>query len=100
MNYAFSDSQFMSGREKQLVLKAWAGFLKRGLRFASFSDRLYRHLHLYCSFIAHYSWAGFYQTYLERGEEIALFLSQFDRRGECRCSGVWRYLVAAKRVCR
>lgn len=84
MDYAFSDSQFMSRREKQLVLKAWAGFLKRRLRLADFSDRLYRHLHLHCSFIAHYNRAGFYQTYSERGEDIAYFLSQFDRRGECR----------------
>lgn len=84
MNYAFKDSQFMSGREKQMVLKAWVRFLKRGLHLADFSDRLYRHLHLHCSFIAHYNRAGFYQTYFERGEDVAHFLSQFDGRGECR----------------
>jgi hypothetical protein len=84
MNYTFRDSQFTSAREKQLVLKAWVRFLRQGLRFASFTDRLYQHLHLHCSFIAHYNRAGFYQTYFEGGEKVALFLSQFDRRGECR----------------
>ena len=80
--YAFSDAQFMSAREKALVLKAWVRFLKNGLRWEDFSDRLYQHLH--CSFIAHYDLAGFYATYFENGEDTIRFLSQFDKRGECR----------------
>src|SRR6058998_4405482 len=84
MEYAFSDSQFMSAEDKRLVLKAWVRFLKNGLRFATFSKRLYEHLHLHCSFIAHYNRAGFYAEYFERGEDTARFLSQFDDRGECR----------------
>jgi hypothetical protein len=83
MKYTFCDSEFLSVREKQLVLKAWVRFLKHGLRFADFTKRLYEHLHLYCSFIAHYDRAVFYATYFERGEDTASFLSQFDRRGEC-----------------
>jgi len=48
------------------------------------SDRLYKHLINHCSFIAHYNRAGFYATYFEKGEDTTRFLSQFDKRGECR----------------
>jgi indole-3-glycerol phosphate synthase len=82
--YAFRDAEFMSAREKALVLKAWVRFLKNGLRWEDFSDRLYKHLSLHCSFIAHYNRAGFYATYFENGEDTTRFLSQFDKRGECR----------------
>ena len=84
MKYAFRDAEFMSARDKELVLKAWLRFLKNGLRFEDFEKRLYEHLHLHCSFIAHYNRAGFYAEYFERAEETARFLSQFDKRGECR----------------
>jgi len=84
MTYTFSDSEFMSAREKELVLKAWVRFLKHGLRSADFTKRLYGHLIQHCSFIAHYNRGGFYQTYFESGEDTVRFLSQFDKRGECR----------------
>lgn len=92
--YAFRDSQFMSAREKELVLKAWVRFLRHGLRWQDFGRRLYEHLHLHCSFIAHYNRRGFYDTYFEAGETTARFLSQFDKRGECRSveyGGMWRH---------
>jgi hypothetical protein len=82
--YEFRDVPFMSAREKGLVLKAWVRFLGNGLRFEDFSRRLYEHLHLHCSFIAHYDRAGFYRTYFENGEDTVRFLSQFDKRGESR----------------
>ena len=84
MQYTFSDGEFMSAREKELVLKAWVRFLKHGLRLADFTERLYGHLMQHCSFIAHYNRGGFYQTYFESGEDTVRFLSQFDKRGECR----------------
>ncbi len=84
MKYAFRDAEFMSARDKELVLKAWLRFLKNGLRFEDFAKRLYEHLHLHCSFIAHYNRAGFYAGYFERGKDTARFLSQFDKRGEFR----------------
>ena len=84
MQHQFSDGEFMSARQKELVLKAWVRFLKHGLRFADFTKRLYDHLILHCSFIAHFDRGGFYRTYFESGEETARFLSQFDGRGECR----------------
>jgi hypothetical protein len=82
MAYRFRDSEFMSAREKRLVLKSWVRFVKNGLRFEDFSDRLYKHLTLHCSFIAHYDRRGFYDTYFNRGEDTVLFLSQFS--GKCR----------------
>jgi len=82
--YAFRDAEFLTAREKSLVLKSWVRFLRNGMRLADFSDRLYKHLTLHCSFIAHYDRAVFYQTYFEHGEDTVRFLSQFDKRGECR----------------
>ena len=82
--YEFRDVEFMSAREKELVLKAWVRFLKNGLRWQGFTRRLYEHLHLHCQFIAHYNRLGFYQAYFERGEDTVRFLSQFDKRGGCR----------------
>lgn len=84
MKYAFRDVEFMSAREKRLVLNAWVRFLKNGLRLEDFSDKLYRHLTLHCSFIAHFERGCFYQTFFENGEDTARFLSQFDKRGEFR----------------
>jgi len=84
MKYAFRDVEFMSARQKRLVLNAWVRFLKNGLRFQDFSDRLYWHFILHCSFIAHHDRAGFYRTYFENGEDTARFLFEFDKRGEFR----------------
>ena len=84
MQYVFRDAKFMSAREKQLVLVSWVRFLKNGLRFEDFSKRLYGHLHLHCSFIAHYHRMGFFSEYFKSGEDTSRFLSQFDKRGECR----------------
>ena len=81
--YMFRDSEFMSAREKLLVQKAWVRFLKNGLRWEDFSDRLYKRLINNCGFIAHFSRAGYFATYFENGEDTTRFLSQFDTRGEC-----------------
>jgi hypothetical protein len=81
--YVFSDTQFTTGHEKALVLKAWVRFLKNGLRRQSFSARLHKHLVLHCSLFAHHNRAGFYAKHFENGEDTTRFLSQFDKRGEC-----------------
>ena len=60
----FTDVQFMTAKEKGMVLKNWETFLKHGLKKQHFTKRLYEHLHLHCGFIAHYSRDGFYSTYL------------------------------------
>ena len=73
----------MSAAQKTTVLRAWARFLKSGLRFDQFTKALYDHLIQHCSFIAHYNRAGFYTHYFEAGDSTAFFLSQFDSRGRC-----------------
>ena len=70
------------------------------MRFAHFTKRLYEHLHLHCSFIAHYNRLGFYAEYFERGEDTARFLSQFDSRGDCRSVEYGGHVVAQWRLCR
>jgi len=74
------DAQFMSAAEKQRVLKQWETFLKYGCQQKHFTNPLYKHLTLHCSFIAHYDREGFYATYFERGNDTVHFLSQFDNR--------------------
>lgn len=93
-NYQFKDVEFMSASEKQLVLKNWIRFLKQlntdtgeeivdnygnhiPKLFQYFTKRLYEHLHLHCSFIAHYNRFGFFETYFNEPEDTQLFLRQF-----------------------
>ncbi len=82
------NTKFMTAKEKELVLKAWKRFLGKGLRWEDFTERLYRHLINNCSFIAHYDRSGFYVTYFESGDQIVLFLSQFDARNNDPADGV------------
>lgn len=73
----FNDVEFMTAKEKQLVLKNWKAFLKYGLKRQHFTKRLYEHLHLYCGFIAHYNIHGFYSTYFEAGQDTERFFDHF-----------------------
>ena len=73
----FTDAQFMTAPEKELVLKAWEKFLRHGLGKAQFTKRLYEHLHLHCGFIAHYHIHGFYSEYFQAGQDIERFFEQF-----------------------
>ena len=77
----FTDTEFMTGADKQLVLKQWRTFLRSGLQRKQFSKRLYKHLTLNCSFIAHYDIDGFYATYFVQGRDVIRFLSQFITGG-------------------
>jgi hypothetical protein len=74
----FKDSEFMTVRGKELVLAQWRRFVERGFNFEHFSDRLYKHLTLHASFIAHFDRRGFYSTYFENPEATLRFLRQFD----------------------
>jgi len=77
--YELRDEQFMSGAEKQLVLKAWVTFLKQGCSWEHFTERLYQHITLHCSFIAHFDRYGFHSFYFAKpGEQTHRFLDQFD----------------------
>ena len=77
----FTDTKFMTGKEKAMVLKQWRTFLKNGMASKSFSKRLYQHLILHCNFIAHYDRGGFYETYFGKYQEdmTLKFINQFDR---------------------
>lgn len=89
------DTEFLSAKEKELVLKSWRLFIKSILNgdlektevdrygnrmpvaFKFFTDRVYKHLSLHCSFIAHYSRAGFFDTYFTNPEDTLRILTQF-----------------------
>ncbi len=73
----FKDEEFMTAIDKAKVLKAWVRFLKSGFKFEQFSDRLYKHLTLHCSFIAHYNRAGFFDVYFTQPEATLRFMNQF-----------------------
>jgi len=73
----FTDVEFMTAREKELVLKNWRTFLQHGLKKEHFTKRLYEHLHLHCGFIAHYNIHGFYSTYFEAGQDTERFFEHF-----------------------
>lgn len=73
----FKDSEFMTAREKRLVLANWKTYLKHGLKQKHFTRRLYNHLHLNCGFIAHYNIGGFYATYFEHGADTVEFFKRF-----------------------
>jgi hypothetical protein len=74
----FKDSEFMTVRDKELVLAQWRRFVERGFSFEHFTDRIYKQLSLHCSFIAHFDRRGFYSTYFENPEATLRFLRQFD----------------------
>jgi hypothetical protein len=74
----FKDTRFMTAGEKVQVIRAWERFIKGGFGYKSFTQALYHHLTLHCSFIAHFDRAGFYSTYFEDPEATIRFLHQFD----------------------
>jgi len=82
----FKSVRFMSAQDKQAVFRDWNGFLvplamdDPGDRlWNAFMQRLYYHLTQHCWYIAHYSRAGFHETYFADPEDTPNFLQQFDR---------------------
>ena len=79
----------MTAAEKALVLKEWERFLKGGLARKDFTKRLYEHLLLHCSFIAHYNIEGFYETYFGEDRQGTIrFLKMFDPKGDGRSAEI------------
>lgn len=78
----FKDVEFMSAKDKKTLLRQWKTFIKKGMLWPHFTDRIYKHLSLHCSFIAHYDRWGFYCTYFEKAEDTIKFLNQFDPDGD------------------
>lgn len=75
MDYKFTNTEFLSAKEKELVLRAWERFLKNGLQKKDFTKRLYEHLHLHCGFIAHYDINGFYGEYFQSPADTDRFFN-------------------------
>jgi len=75
----FSDVQFMTAKEKALVLKAWVAFVKSAFSWEKFTKQLYNHLIHHCSFIAHYDRYGFWSYYYADPSQTTKFIEQFDR---------------------
>ena len=78
------DTKFMTAKDKEITLKQWRTFIKDGMQAKHFTKRIYDHLILHCSFIAHYNREGFYCTYFQQPEDTIKFLEQFDPNGEHR----------------
>jgi hypothetical protein len=86
----FTDTQFMTAKEKELVVKDWERFLKGGLKEPQFTRRLYQHLHLHCCFICHYSQSGFFAEYFQSGPDTKRFFEYFIENTE-RFAGASEY---------
>jgi len=69
----------MSAKEKKAVSRDWQRFIESDFDRKYFTKRLYDHLHLHCSFIAHFNIHGFFGTYFENPEHTLEFLKQFDK---------------------
>jgi len=72
-------TKFMRVDEKKAVLRDWERFVKSDFDRKYFTKKLYDHLHLHCSFIAHFVIHGFYATYFDNPERTTNFLKQFDK---------------------
>lgn len=79
----FKDHKFMSAYAKRNVLRDWILFIRSCFKWGEFTDALYQHLILHCSFIAHYNRMGFYETYFKNSDMILQFLLQFDEEDGC-----------------
>ena len=79
----FTDAQYMTAQQKRRVLGDWVRFFAGGMEIKRFTKGLYEHLTLHCAYIAHYSRAGFFQTYFADPEALQRFLDQFDRSKGC-----------------
>lgn len=76
-DYGFRDEEFMTASEKAQVFRDWEGFIESGFERRHFTDRLYKHLTLHCSFIAHYNIDGFYDVYFNEKRNTGRFIDQF-----------------------
>jgi hypothetical protein len=76
-DYGFRDVVFMTAGEKNQVLRDWERFIESSFERRHFTDRLYKHLTLHCSFIAHYNIAGFYDVYFGKKRNTDRFIDQF-----------------------
>ena len=81
--------EFMTAKEKEKVLKQWERFVKKDFKWEHFTKVLYNHLHLNCSFIAHYDKHGFYATYFDNSEDTLQFIEQFVTGTSVEYNATW-----------
>lgn len=92
-----TDTEFMTAKEKEMVLSQWKTFLKKlravdytkqvGADYGSypaelekaFTDRLYKHLSLHEGFIAHYNRRGFLSARFGTATDTAETIYQMRR---------------------
>ncbi len=79
----FTDAQYMTAQQKRRILGDWGRFFETRMDYKRFTKRLYEHLTLHCSFIAHFNRQGFFDTYFADPEALQRFLDQFDRSKGC-----------------
>jgi len=79
----FKDAEFMSAKDKRYVLTDWQDFIVKGFALHAFTDELYHHLIQHCSFIAHSSRVGFWDTYFRNPDDTLRFVAQFDEWQGC-----------------
>ncbi|MCF8012212.1 MAG: hypothetical protein K9L17_13410 [Clostridiales bacterium] len=72
----FYDAKFFTAKEKERAYKCFQRVIKN--RDINKMDKnLYNHLHLHCSFIAHYNMLGFKEEF--SGRNFRRFIQHFDR---------------------
>jgi hypothetical protein len=74
----FKDVDFLTSLEKYQIAKHFQTFVKNGFQRKDFNKRVYEHLHLHCSFIAHYNIDGFYYEYFNGSKtDLKRFVEHF-----------------------
>jgi len=73
----FTETEFMTAKEKELVLKNWKKFIENGLQRRHFTKRLYEYLHLHSGYVANFNVSGFYSVYFEAGQDTERFFEHF-----------------------
>ena len=80
--YPLTGDRYFAVAEKEQILADWQRFIHSGFKQLFFSRPLYRFLHLYCGFTAHFNQANFWAVYFnaEISHTTAL-LNQFGGDG-------------------
>jgi hypothetical protein len=76
-------TKFMPAEEKEKVLRDWQKFIEYDFDFKYFTKRLYQHLTLHCSFIAHFNRKSFFDSYFTDPKQTTRFFHQFDKDFGC-----------------
>ena len=80
----FTDTEFMTAKEKTMVYKTWVRFIDLLAdgdiinAEKAFSNRLYTHLMQNCGYIAHYDKNGFWHTYFEGYVNVDSFFKNWE----------------------